>query len=253
MSAMARFADRVAIIIGATGGLGAELCAQYIADGGRAVAFARSEEKLRALKARHGDRLLSIVGDATLENDLNAAVQTAESAFGRIDHLFHAVGSITLKSLQATSLADFESAIKLNLTAPFLAMKAVLPGMLARRYGAVVCVSSAAASAGLVNHEALAAAKAGLEGLIRSAAMTYAKRGVRFNAVAPGLVNTPLAGFLFQNPAALKASVDMHPMGRTGEPADVAGAMLFLASDAAAWITGAVLPADGGLAAGRGR
>lgn len=253
MSTDARFQDRVALIIGATGGLGAQLCARYIAGGGRAIAFARSEEKLLALKALHGERVLTVQGDATREDDLARAVAAGEAAAGKIDHLFHAVGSIVLKSLQATSLADFESVIKLNLTSPFLAMKAVLPGMLARRYGAVVCVSSAAGSAGLVNHEALAAAKAGLEGLIRSAAMTYAKRGVRFNAVAPGLVNTPLAGFLFQNPAALKASVDMHPMGRTGEPADVAGAMLFLASEDAAWITGAILPTDGGMAAGRGR
>lgn len=253
MSTDARFQDRVALIIGATGGLGAELCAQYIAGGGRVIAFARSEEKLLALKSRHGERLLTIAGDATRETDLAEAVIAGEAAFGKVDHLFHAVGSIVLKSLQATSLADFESILQLNLTSPFLAIKAVLPGMLARRYGAVVCVSSVAGGSGLVNHEALAAAKAGLEGLIRSAAMTYAKRGVRFNAVAPGLVNTPLAGFLFQNPAALKASVDMIPMGRTGEPTDVAGAMLFLASEDAAWVTGAILATDGGLAAGRGR
>jgi NAD(P)-dependent dehydrogenase (short-subunit alcohol dehydrogenase family) len=114
--------------------------------------------------------------------------------------------------------------------------------------GAVVLVSSAAARIGLANHEAIAAAKAGLEGLARSAAATYARQRIRFNVVAPGLVRTPLTQGLVANELAEKASLAMHPLGRLGEPDDVARAIAWLLDPAQNWITAQVLGVDGGLA-----
>jgi hypothetical protein len=114
--------------------------------------------------------------------------------------------------------------------------------------GAVVLVSSAAARIGLANHEAIAAAKAGIIGLVLSAAATYARQRIRFNAVAPGLVRTPLTRGLVSSEPAEKASVAMHPLGRLGEPEDVARAICFLLDPAQGWITGQVLGVDGGLA-----
>ena len=114
--------------------------------------------------------------------------------------------------------------------------------------GAVVLVSSAAARIGLANHEAIAAAKAGLEGLARSAAATYARQRIRFNVVAPGLVRTPLTRGLVANELAEKASLAMHPLGRLGEPDDVARAIAWLLDPAQNWITAQVLGVDGGLA-----
>ena len=117
----------------------------------------------------------------------------------------------------------------------------------------MVLVSSVAARLGLTNHEAIAAAKAGVSGLVLAAAASYAARGIRVNAVAPGLVRTPLTARLTQNEATLKASVAMHPLGRIGEPADIASAIEWLLNPAQGWVTGQVLSVDGGMGAVRPR
>jgi len=112
----------------------------------------------------------------------------------------------------------------------------------------VVLVSSAAARIGLANHEAIAAAKAGVAGLVLSAAATYARARIRVNAVAPGLVDTPLARGITSNDLATKASIAMHPLGRLGRPEDVARGILFLLDPVNDWVTGQMLGVDGGLA-----
>jgi NAD(P)-dependent dehydrogenase (short-subunit alcohol dehydrogenase family) len=121
------------------------------------------------------------------------------------------------------------------------------------RDGSVVLVASAAATTGLANHEAIAASKAGIIGLARSAAATYASRGLRFNVVAPGLVRTPLTARITGNPAAEKASTAMHALGRLGEPDDIADAIAWLLGGSSSWITGQALGVDGGLASVRPR
>ena len=117
--------------------------------------------------------------------------------------------------------------------------------------GSVVLVSTVAAGTGLPNHEAIAAAKSGIEGLARSAAATYAGRGLRFNVVAPGLVDTPLASRITSSERTLEHSRKMHPLGRIGVPGDVAEAINFLLGQQSDWITGQVLGIDGGLGATR--
>jgi NAD(P)-dependent dehydrogenase (short-subunit alcohol dehydrogenase family) len=117
-----------------------------------------------------------------------------------------------------------------------------------RRGGSVVLCSSTAANVGMPNHEAIAAAKAGVEGLTRAAAATHATRGLRFNAVAPGLVRTPMARPITSNAAVLQASERMHPLGRIGEPDEVASLMAWLLGPDSSWMTGEVLNLDGGMA-----
>ena len=135
--------------------------------------------------------------------------------------------------------------LTVNLKSAFATMRGAakaIPGA-----GSVVFVSSAAARIGLVNHEAIAAAKAGVQGLALSAAATYAKRGLRFNCVAPGLVDTPLTARIVGSETAAQASLKMHALGRFGKPEDIAAAMAFLLDPAQSWITGQVLGVDGGL------
>ena len=155
------------------------------------------------------------------------------------------MGSILLKPAHLTTPEEWQELIAQNLTPAFATVKAA--GTFMRRGGSVVMFSSAAARIGLSNHDGIAAVKAGIEGLCRSAAATYARRRLRFNVVAPGLVRTPLAGALIENEKTLQASVAMHPLQRIGEADDIASAVLWLLDPRNSWITGQVFGVDGGL------
>jgi NAD(P)-dependent dehydrogenase (short-subunit alcohol dehydrogenase family) len=146
-----------------------------------------------------------------------------------------------------TSESDWQATLTSNLTTAFATVHAGVKSMM-ETGGSIVLVSSVAARIGLANHEAIAAAKAGIIGLTLAAAASYAERGIRVNCVAPGLVRTPLTARLTANEASLKASAAMHPLGRIGEPSDVASAMAWLLDPAHGWITGQVFGIDGGLA-----
>jgi NAD(P)-dependent dehydrogenase (short-subunit alcohol dehydrogenase family) len=158
------------------------------------------------------------------------------------------VGSIVLEPAHRTSAERLEEVLRLNLFSAFAAVRAAAQPMARGGGGSIVLMASAAARRGLANHEAIAAAKAGVIGLTLSAAATYAPRGVRVNAVAPGLVDTPMAAALTGNELARKASEKMHPLGRIGTPDDVARALEWLLDPAAGWVTGQVIGVDGGLA-----
>jgi NAD(P)-dependent dehydrogenase (short-subunit alcohol dehydrogenase family) len=190
--------------------------------------------------------------DATDPEAVDACADAAAAALGGLTGIVNCAGSLLLKPAHLTSTADWQATIAANLTTGFGCVRAA-GRLLKADGGSVVLVSSAAARVGLANHEAIAAAKAGIIGLVLSAAATYARQRIRFNAVAPGLVRTPLTKGLVASELAEKASVAMHPLGRLGEPGDVARAIVFLLDPAQSWITGQVLGVDGGLADIRGR
>jgi NAD(P)-dependent dehydrogenase (short-subunit alcohol dehydrogenase family) len=192
--------------------------------------------------------------DATRFDAVDALVADAAADFGPVAGVVNCAGSLLLKPAHLTSQAEFEQTVALSLTTAFAAVRAAGRTLAAQPGGgAVVLVSSAAARTGLANHEAIAAAKAGVVGLTQSAAATYAPRGVRVNCVAPGLVRTPLTARITGSPAGEQASVAMHALGRLGEPDDVAAMIAYLLSAEAAWVTGQVIGVDGGLATVRTR
>lgn len=244
-----RFENKVVLIIGATGGIGSRLSKNLSGQGASLILFSRNEDKLKELSGELNTENIFVNGDATNYSDLQNAVALGIEKFGKIDILLHAVGSIILKPLHKTEEKDFRDTLELNLVSPYLSINAVIENMIQQKSGSVVVISSVAGSKGLMNHEAISAAKGGLEALIRSASVSYAKKGIRFNAVAPGLVDTPLAEFLTGNEMSKRASVSMHPMGRIGNPSDIADAVMYLASDESSWVTGTVLPVDGGMKA----
>lgn len=238
------------VVLGATGGIGSELCRQLLASGANVVAGSRNSETLRELAETTGVRPFAL--DATDIEQVAACLADAKQTFGRVDGVANCVGSLLLKPAHLTSDAEWQATLAINLTSAFAAVRAGAKAML-ETGGSIVLVSSAAARVGLANHEAIAAAKAGIIGLTLAAAASYAERGIRVNCVAPGLVRTPLTARLTANEASLKASVAMHPLGRIGEPSDVAAAMAWLLDPAHSWITGQVFGIDGGLATLRSR
>jgi NAD(P)-dependent dehydrogenase (short-subunit alcohol dehydrogenase family) len=243
--------DKVILLLGATGGIGAQIAKEASKLGAKLILVARSKEDLDNLNAKLNDSI-AISGDATKLEDLRRIVKKGEEKFGKIDVLIHAIGSILLKPIHILKEKEFQDTIKINLTSAFLAIKAVIRGMMRRKEGSIIIISSVAGSKGLRNHEAISAAKGGLEAMIRSAAITYASRGIRFNGVALGLVDTPLSASakLTTSEKALEISREMHPLGRIGTPKDVFGAILYLASDQSSWQTGTIIPIDGGMKAG---
>jgi len=240
--------DKVIVLLGATGGIGSEIAKKASQLGAKLVLVARTEADLKKLEGEI-ENAISIQADVTNAEDLKRVIDESEKLFGKIDVLIHAVGSILLKPIHILKQQEFEEILKINLTSAFLAIKAVLRGMMRNRSGSIIIISSVAGSKGLRNHEAISAAKGGLESMIKSAAITYASKGIRFNGVALGLVDTPLAAGakLTTSEKALEISNRMHPLGRIGKPKDVVDAILYLASDNSSWVTGAIIPVDGGL------
>jgi len=186
-----------------------------------------------------------ITPDALLDASDFGAVEEVFKQAGKMDGVVNCSGSLLLKSAHLTSKEQYQSVIDASLTTAFATVRAA--GKYMTGGGSVVLISSAAAMEGLANHEAIAAAKAGIIGLALSAAATYAPVNVRFNVIAPGLVDTPLTASLTGNAAARAYSESMHALGRLGKPEDVARAIVFLLDPANDWITGQVFAVDGGL------
>ena len=241
----------VVFVIGAAGGIGTALCRRLAARGARLVLAGRDVARLEALSREVPGDVVPL--DARDGAAVGQAFSSAVERHGRIDGAVNLAGSILLKPAHATSAEEFDDVLATNLRTAFALVRAAAPAMGRSGGGSIVLLSSAAARVGLANHDAIAAAKAGVLGLALSAAATYAARNVRVNAVAPGLVRTPLAARLVGNEASLKASEAMHALGRIGETDDVASCIDFLLDPAHGWVTGQVFGVDGGLGTIRSR
>lgn len=237
-------APETAFITGANGGIGSALARKLSAAGTRLVLAGRNESRLTALASELGVK--GLVCDFTKPDQVENCVNGALFELGTIEAVAHCIGSILLKPAHLTSIKEWRSTIDTNLNSAFYLLNQ-LGRPMSKSGGSIAFVTSAAAEKGLSNHEAIAAAKAGVAGLTRAAAATYAKNKLRVNCVAPGLTDTPLAAPITGNESARKFSEAMHPLGRLGTAEEIASALFFLLSPDNTWITGHSLCVDGGL------
>ena len=248
------FSKKTLLITGATSGIGKATALRFAREGASIAAIGRNEAALVELKKEldsFGIRSLAIRADLSLQAEAAMTVSKTVEHFDGIDVLVNAAGHISTGTIEDTSLEAWDAMLEINLRAPFRLMQKALPAIISRR-GNIVNVSSVTGLRAFPGVLAYCVSKAGLDQLTRCAALELAAKGVRVNAVNPGVVVTEIHKRGGMSPeqynAFLEHSKDTHPLGRVGDAKEVAELIFFLASDRASWITGATYSIDGGRA-----
>ena len=233
-------------VLGAAGGVGSIVCQNLSNQGWKVVGSGRTEEKLQLLSSQIDD-LDVLPVDARDDVAMKQAVANIVETHGRLDAVVVAVGSILLRPLHATSAEQVQDTIEQNFTTAFNAVRSAAVPMMRGDGGRIVLFSSVAASHGMTNHAAIAAAKGAVEGLTRASAADYSKRGIRVNAIAPAMTDTPMSENLLKSEASRKISDSMHPVGRIGEAKEIADVASWLVDGAPEWMPGQIIGVNGGL------
>lgn len=249
MNTAPEFQDRTAIVTGAAGGVGRATVELLLERGAQVVAHDIAES-VRDLELSYPARVAAVVGDVADETIAGLNVATAIERFGRLDVLVNNAGRTLNKPLVETTVEDWDRILGTNARGAFVQSREAMKAMQRARRGTIVTVASYAATVALPEGSAYAASKGAISQLMKVVAIEGAPFGIRANAVAPGVIDT---GFLNDlrpdGQEYLRSFGPTHPLGRVAQPSEVAEAILFLASDRASFITGALLPVDGGYTA----
>jgi NAD(P)-dependent dehydrogenase (short-subunit alcohol dehydrogenase family) len=247
-----RLEGKVALISGGARGIGAATARVFAREGAR-VAIGDLLEKEGKVTAAEigaaGGEALFVRLDVTSQEDWAEAVKATLSAFGRLDILVNNAGIQIGRPLEEVTLEDWEKVMAVNSTGVFLGTKAVLDAMESQKSGAIVNIASISGMVGISASAAYTASKGGVRAMTRYAAIQLARHGIRVNAICPGVVESPLTAPGLSDPERRQRSISLHPIGRLGQPEDIAYGALYLASDEASFVTGAELVIDGGFTA----
>ncbi len=253
MAGNGRLAGKVAVVTGAAAGIGRATAVLFAREGARVVAADLDGRGLERLAGSLDAEVFTVVADVSIDEDARRIVDTALETYGDLHVLVANAGIIPLGTLADSTADDWDHVMGIDGRGMFLTCKYAAAAMAGAGHGgSIVCLSSISGMAGQKGQATYGPAKFVATGLTKHLAVELAEQGIRVNAVAPGTINTERVQRLPDEPGGteyLEAIVAQHPLGRLGEPVEVAAAILFLASDDASFVTGAVLPVDGGFLA----
>jgi NAD(P)-dependent dehydrogenase (short-subunit alcohol dehydrogenase family) len=242
-------AGQRAVVTGASKGIGSEICEVFAEAGADIAAVARDAAGLADVKKAveaHGRRCVTIVADLAEVEDCRRAAKEALSAFGTVDILINNAGVALNDFIDKAKVEDWDRTMAVNLRAPFLMAQALAPGMIAQKRGKIVNVSSQAGTIAIEQHAAYCASKGGLDMLTKVMMAEWARHNVQVNAVCPTVILTPMGQKVWGDPAKGKPMLDKTPLGRFGQPVEVADLCLFLSTSAADLINGECVMIEGG-------
>ena len=249
---MVRLAGKSAVVTGAANGIGRATASVFAAEGARLVVTDIDGDGLEAIRDElrdQGAEIETVVGDVSQDADAHRMIDAAVERYGRLDILVANAGVIPLGAITESTAEDWDRVMSIDGRGMFLTCKYAIEAMLKTGGGAIVCLSSISGVAGQARQSTYGPAKFAASGLTKHLAVEWADKGIRVNAVAPGTIRTEAVRRLPDQPGGaeyVSEIIKNHPMGRLGEPEEVAKAIAFLASDDASFITGAILAVDGG-------
>ena len=244
-----RLTNKTAIITGGGSGIGQACAWAFYQEGANVVLFGRREDKLKETAQELGSRAMTVSGDMTRTEDLDRLVQETLSKFHRIDILVNNAGLFKGAPLHEISDEQYDEMMNINMRAVFQLTRRVLPVMMEQKNGNIIHISSILGIIAVPQVAVYNISKGALNQFSRSIAVEYGSYGIRSNSICPGLIETDMTADLLKDEALMQEWSKGYPIGRFGKPEDVASACLFLASDESSFITGTVLPVDGGFTA----
>ena len=251
-----RLKDKVAIVTGGGSGIGRAIALAVAREGGKVAVFGRRREPLDVVVseiARGGAEAIAVNGDVIHDRETRKAVDEAEKAFGRVNVLVNNAGLLSVSTVENITEDEWDRVVATNLKGPFLMSRGVLPAMRRAGGGSIVNIGSVLGLVAMRDRAAYCASKGGVTLLTKAMALDHAHEEIRVNCICPAIVETDLIRDLFSKTEEGRQARDARmaglPLGRFGQPADIAELAVFLASDESSWMTGTVIPVDGGLTA----